>query len=143
MQPNNFAAMVDHVAVINKRIDESPLTRQEIADKLEIRRSTLYNRANNPDFDKQNIALIGWAIDYDFSIDFKQLKGYHFNFNNKQYVVGEQQAVYKPLTKNEQLEGRIEQLEKRQLQTDKLIKRLTEQNKILNDTILQLIKSIN
>ncbi len=135
--------MVDHVAIINKRINESPLTREEIAEKLGMRRSTLYNWANNPVFDKHNIALIGWSIDYDFSTDIKELKGFNFYFNNKKYVVGEQQAGYQPATKTEQMEGRIERLEKRQQQSDKLIKRLTEQNKILNETLLQLIKSIN
>ena len=86
--------MTDRLALINQRVTESEKDIAEIARILKYERKTIYNWLAEPILPKEKIALLGYAIGYDFSKDFDDLKGYHFNFEGRQYIVGEPLPVY-------------------------------------------------
>ena len=88
--------MIDRHAIINQRVKESEKDIAEIARILKLERRTIYNWLNDPALPKDKIALLGYAIGYDFSKDFDDLKGYHFNFDNNDNMTTYENVNYHP-----------------------------------------------
>jgi hypothetical protein len=82
--------MIHRGEIVDKKIRQSGLKMQAVADKLKIARSTLYAWLGDPMLDFDSILDIGKIINYDFSNDFKEI--------NTSKVVNEDQAQYKKTT---------------------------------------------
>ncbi len=130
--------MTDRLAIINQRVTESEKEIVEIARILNLKRKTIYNWLNNPTLSKDKIALLGYAIGYDFSIDFADLKGYHFNFEKRQYRVGEPLPVYGSIAKEDFIA-----LKKEVNDLKQELKAMHNKMDILQETVNRLIKGMN
>lgn len=144
--------MTDRLALINQRVTESEKDIAEIARILGYERQTIYNWLANPKLSKQKIAWLGHAIGYDFSKDFDDLKGYHFNFEGRQYIVGEPLPVYGNTSKEDfaELKNEVSILTQMVITLTKEATNNTEWQKamdikmaILQDTLNRLIKGMN
>ena len=144
--------MIDRHAIINQRVKESEKDIAEIARILKLERRTIYNWLNDPALPKDKIALLGYAIGYDFSKDFDDMKGYHFNFDNKQYLVGEPLPVYGSTSKEDiaelkkeinTLTQKVRTLSKGATNHTQWQKAMDSKIAILQDTLNRVIKGLN
>jgi transcriptional regulator with XRE-family HTH domain len=60
--------------IVEKIVRQSGYALIKIADKLEVSRTTLYNRFNDADLSWEFIKRLGKVIHYDFSLEFPELK---------------------------------------------------------------------
>jgi len=130
--------MIDRLAIINQRVKESEKDIAEVARILKLDRKTIYNWLADPELSKEKIALLGYATGYNFSKDFADLKGYYFNFEDKQYIVGEPLPVYGNTSKEDiaELKNEVNYL-RQKLQT------VDTKMDILQDTLNRVIKGMN
>lgn len=144
--------MIDRHAIINQRVRESEKDITEIANLLKYDRKTIYNWLADPELTKEKIALLGYAIGYDFSKDFDDLKGFHYNFEGRQYLVGETLPVYGNTSKEDFAElikevsthtQLLNTLTKEATNTTEWQKAMDSKVAILQETLNQLIKGMN
>ncbi len=130
--------MIDRLTIINQRVRKSEKDITEIAHILKYDRKTIYNWLDDPELSKEKIALLGYAIGYDFSKDFDDLKGYNFNFEGRQYIVGEPLPVYGNTSKEDfaELLNEVNYLRQE-------LKAIHSKVDILQDTLDRFIKGKN
>ncbi len=130
--------MQDRQKIIRERIDNAEPTRNEIADRLGIWRSTLNNWENHPHLPKDKVARLGHVINHDFSVDFDDMVGYHYYFNNKPFTVGEPLSEYGSNSNQDfaKLENEVTDLKQE-------LKAIHHKVDILQDTVNSLIKGMN
>ncbi|MGE0638017.1 MAG: hypothetical protein AB7P01_16355 [Bacteroidia bacterium] len=144
--------MIDKSAIINDRVTKSGKDIAEIARRLNVDRGTIYYWLDHPDLPNDKIALLGLAINYDFSIDFPELKNHLFYFEDKQYIVGEPLPVYGTTAKEDiaelkkeisTLTQKVKALTKGATNHTKWQQAMDSKVAILQDTVNRLIKGLN
>lgn len=130
--------MKDRLDIINQRVEESGVSKADIATLLNVNRGTIYNWLVNPSINRDQIVLLGYAIQYDFSKDFSDLKGFRFFIDNKPHTVGEPGEPYQ----NHSAE-KPDRTEKRLSAMEKEMKQMNNKLQILTDTLSRAIKLIS
>jgi hypothetical protein len=145
--------MKDKRSIIDQRIKESKMQKTELIKRLGLKRGIFYLKLNDPDISKYFIAEIGHVINWDFSKDFSEMRGFHYYYKERLFVLGDSEEAYQrkhEYARFDELQHRIEkqdaQIEnqnKKIAGMQKEMKHITTQQKITNDTLKKLLKAMN
>jgi hypothetical protein len=145
--------MKDKRSIIYQRIKDSKMQKTELIKRLGLKRGNFYLKLNEPEISKDFIAEIGHIINWDFSKDFPDMKGFHYYYKDRLFVLGEPEEAYQrkhEYARFDELQQRIEKQDEQIESQNKIIagiqkdlKRMNSQQKITNDTLKKLLKAMN
>jgi hypothetical protein len=159
--------MKDKRSIIDQRIKESKMQVTELIKRLGLKRGNFYLKLNDPNISKDFIAEIGHVINWDFSKDFPEMRGFHYYYKDRLFVLGEPEEAYQrkhEYARFDELQQRIEKQDERfdewqqriekkdaliESQNkiiagmEKKMKHMATQQKVTNDTLKKLLKAIN
>jgi hypothetical protein len=145
--------MKDKRSIIDQRIKESKMQKTELINRLGCGRTNFYLKLNDPGISKDFIAEIGHVINWDFSKDFTEMKGFHYYYKDRLFVLGEPEEAYQrkhEYARFDEMQQRIENQDAQIESQNKIIagmqkemKHIITQQKITNDTLKKLLKAMN
>jgi len=145
--------MKDKRSIIDQRIKESKMQVTELIKRLGLKRGNFYLKLNGPTISKDFIAEIGHVINWDFSKDFTEMRGFHYYYKDRLFVLGEAEESYQRKREYAQFDELLQRIEKQDIHIEsqnkiiagmeKKMKHMASQQKITNDTIKKLLKAMN
>lgn len=145
--------MKDKRSIIDQRIKESKMLKTYLIKRLGLKRGNFYLKFNDPDISKDFIAEIGHVINWDFSKDFPEMRGFHYYYKDRLFVLGEPEEAYQrkhEYARFDEMQQRIENQDAQIESQNKIIagmqkemKHIITQQKITNDTLKKLLKAMN
>jgi len=144
--------MEDKHIVIYRRIKESKLNTKGVIKALGLKRGNFYRRVKHA-LTKEFIAQIGHVIDWDFTIDFPEMKGFHYYFKERIFQLGDQEEAFQrkqEYIRFDELQSKLEKQDELIASQNKKIngmetrlKHITAQQKITNASLKKLFKILN
>ncbi len=145
--------MKDKRSIIDQRIKESKMQKTVLIKRLGLKRGNFYLKLNEPEISQKIIAEIGHVINWDFSKDFTEMKGFHYYYKDRLFVLGEPEEAYQrkhEYARFDELQQRIEKQDAQIESQNKIIagmqkemKHMATQQKVTNDTLKKLLKAMN